>query len=693
MPKIKNHTLDILKVVCSILIVFNHCVFPGTTGEIIKAFSRIAVPIFFLISGYYVFNNSKEKVLKKCKRIFKILVFACIFWFAYNVIRYSVTDIVTLKYYLLNFVNIKVITNFILFNANPFWGHLWFLNALCYCYLIYYFIIKKNIKIDKYDSIISIFLIVFYLVFNYFFVDDNFNNIDYIRNFLFVGLPFFLIGRYLRRKEIANKIRIKYVLPIILISSITLIIECLTYSSELYISTIIISISLLLICMKKPNYSNKVLEYIGANLVLYVYIIHPGVKYIILWCMEKTKLTSNVYYYIYPIIVAIISIILSYIIYKINLKVNNVISCQKNKKLDKKQKCLVVGYANGNFGDDLFFHILFTRYPNVIFYFYPPSLLLNKYKRIFRRNKNVIFYDNENYYLKVKEKINNNSVPINIFPMICERAKKVDSYINIGGSIFIQDDNWKNDDRFKLKELIGNKPSFIIGCNFGPSDKEYYEYYKNWFKKFDDICFRDDNSYNMFKDLNNTHKADDIVLLDKYKKKFHIKRDKKSLGISVLRMSKENKNYHKYINFIKDITNYFTKNGFKVNYFSFCENEGDLDTIKEIVEIIEMKDKVKIINYGDDITSFLRKWYKNEYVICTRFHASILALKYNQKFIPIAYSDKTKNFLKNISKNIEVYDINELDKLDIEKMKFIKIEKKYNSEEHFKKIDKYYEER
>ena len=72
MQKIKNHTLDILKVVCSILIVFNHCVFPGTTGEIIKAFSRIAVPIFFLISGYYVFNNPKEKVLKKCKRIFKI---------------------------------------------------------------------------------------------------------------------------------------------------------------------------------------------------------------------------------------------------------------------------------------------------------------------------------------------------------------------------------------------------------------------------------------------------------------------------------------------------------------------------------------------------------------------------------------------------------------------------------------------
>ena len=105
-----------------------------------------------------------------------------------------------------------------------------------------------------------------------------------------------------------------------------------------------------------------------------------------------------------------------------------------------------------------------------------------------------------------------------------------------------------------------------------------------------------------------------------------------------------------------------------------------------------MKDKVKIINYEDNISSFLKQWHKNKYVICTRFHASILALKYNQNFISIGYSDKTKNFLKNIDKNIKVYDINKLDKLNIEKLEFIKIEKQYNSEEQFKKIDEYYKE-
>ncbi len=357
------------------------------------------------------------------------------------------------------------------------------------------------------------------------------------------------------------------------------------------------------------------------------------------------------------------------------------------------KSCLVIGYINRNFGDDLFFHILFNRYPNVKFYFFPPSLLLTQYQKIFKKNKNVIFYNKEEYYIRVKNDINDDSVPINLFPMICERAKMVDCYINIGGSIFIQNDNWKNDDRFKLKELIGNKPSFIIGCNFGPGDKEFYEFYKDWFKKFDDICFRDKNSYNLFKNIDNTHEADDIVLLEKYKKNIYTPRKKKSLGISVLGINKENKNYHKYINFIKKVTDYFTKHGFKVSYYSFCENDGDLETINQIMKIIEMKDHVKIINYKDNISLFLKEWYKNKYVICTRFHASILALKYNQYFIPIGYSEKTKNFLKDINKNIEVYNMNELDKLDIEKMKFIKITKQYNSEEQFKKIDEYFKER
>ena len=119
----------------------------------------------------------------------------------------------------------------------------------------------------------------------------------------------------------------------------------------------------------------------------------------------------------------------------------------------KRKSCLVIGYMNLNFGDDLFFYILFKRYPQVDFYMYPPSVLLDKYKKCYKKFKNVKFYEEEEYYINVRKDIVDKNTAINLFPMICERAKKVDFYINIGGSIFIQNDNWKNDDRFILKDL------------------------------------------------------------------------------------------------------------------------------------------------------------------------------------------------------------------------------------------------
>ena len=88
----KNRSLNILKFICATLVVFIHCKFPGEFGKIIENYGRIAVPIFFMISGYFVYNNIRSKVFKKFKRIFILLLGACAFWFTFNSIRYLVFD-------------------------------------------------------------------------------------------------------------------------------------------------------------------------------------------------------------------------------------------------------------------------------------------------------------------------------------------------------------------------------------------------------------------------------------------------------------------------------------------------------------------------------------------------------------------------------------------------------------------------
>ena len=60
MSKVRNSSLNILKAICCILIVFNHCKFPSVFGKLLENYARIGVPVFFLISGYYLNGNSKE---------------------------------------------------------------------------------------------------------------------------------------------------------------------------------------------------------------------------------------------------------------------------------------------------------------------------------------------------------------------------------------------------------------------------------------------------------------------------------------------------------------------------------------------------------------------------------------------------------------------------------------------------------
>ena len=692
--KKRNKTLNILKAICAILIVFNHCKFPGEFGALIESYGRIAVPIFFLISGYYVYDNTKSKIFKKFKRIFMFLFGACLFWFLFNVVRFAIVDKIELIYYLQKFVQWKTLFRFFVFNENFIWGHLWFLNALCYCYLIQYFLKKHNFENYKAEKILSIILLIGYILINAFVIDKDLTNIYLIRNFLFVGIPFFFIGKNLRRTQIAENKSLKKMVLMVIILFITLNIEIFLYKTELYVSSILLSIYLFMICIKRPTIGNKYMEFIGEKLALYIYILHPAIKYIILYIYEYLNIHNPIYMWIYPIVCLIMVILISYLIYIGNKRIKKI----WNNKIEKNQQHgLVLGYMNNNFGDDLFFKILAERYKNTKFYMYPPSLLLDNYLDKFAKNKNLIFYENEKYYLELKKSINDKTVPLNMFPAILSRAEKSDFYVNIGGSLFIQNDNWKNDDRFLIKEKMNDKPSFIIGCNFGPGNEEFTEYYRKHFKEYTDVCFRDKTSYNQFKKLKNTRIADDIVLLKDYHKKIKTRKYNKSIAISVIDLEQKREYKEKtkeYELFIKKTIQHYIKKGYHINLFSFCEKENDLVAIERIIDKLdkEYKKKVKVINYVDDIDYFLRKWRRNRYVIGTRFHAMILALACHQEFIPISYSKKTNNYLKDLSTDIEPLDINVIEKQEVNNLTFYKVDKQFNAKEQFRKLDEFLKE-
>ncbi|MCM3568227.1 polysaccharide pyruvyl transferase family protein [Neobacillus mesonae] len=331
------------------------------------------------------------------------------------------------------------------------------------------------------------------------------------------------------------------------------------------------------------------------------------------------------------------------------------------------KRILVNAYFAKNLGDDLFLKVLFDRYPDVKW----DLLTTDKtYLKIFNRNKNV----NIIRTLKLNLGVRN----INLFYKINEKLlnfRKYDAFVTIGGSIFMESKDWEEGlcSRGYLPNKFKNnkKKNFIIGANFGPYKNELFvEKHKEFFLKFDDICFRDKNSYNLFNDLKNVRFAPDAV--------FNLKVDTKTasekcIGFSIINLEKRSefkKNYIMYNKKIIQLVERYLELGYKIKFFSFCEKEGDIDAIKNIIKDInlELLDRLEIINYEGEIDSFLNKYKSCELIIGTRFHSIILALLLNQGVYPIIYSNKTYNVLKDLGmennccfiKDMEELDINEL---------------------------------
>lgn len=355
------------------------------------------------------------------------------------------------------------------------------------------------------------------------------------------------------------------------------------------------------------------------------------------------------------------------------------------------KKIMVYAYTKQNLGDDLFIKILCNKYNNTKFLLYASK----GYKKTFEEVENLKIYSIES---KIYRSINFLFRKFKINNIFEEYLRKIsDGGVYIGGSLFIQGENWKEYTKNYIKPMkCKNKPFYLLGVNFGPfNDEEYYLEHKEIFKEYTDICFREKYSYEMFKDLNNTRIADDIV--------FGLKGVKTKVGnyitISVIKPS-----YRKdleeedlsYYNKIKEMCIEFINRDLDVVLISFCKDEGDEEAIIEILSLIpnSLKNKIYSYYYSTNINEALEVLANSKAVVASRFHAMILGLVFEKPILPLIYSEKMTNVLDDISFNGQYYNIKNLDTVNIDyswienKNKSVK-EQIINSENHFKKLDQF----
>lgn len=333
------------------------------------------------------------------------------------------------------------------------------------------------------------------------------------------------------------------------------------------------------------------------------------------------------------------------------------------------KKIFVDIYLAYNLGDDLFLDILSKKYPHTKFTVNYVGNNYNKfiarYKNIYKRKYTII--DKVLQKIKIKDTLTD-------YKTI---AKNHDAMIFIGGSIFRDESYHENlyKDRIKMVNEFEklNKPVFVLGSNFGPYNKvDFLNDYKRFFEKCKDVCFRDTYSYNLFKDMNNIRCQPDIVFqldLDSFKKK----EKKNIIGFSIIDVThKDNlSKYEKiYINNTIKSIELLISMGYKCCLMSFCEKEGDLKCINTILSKLSntIKDNVYVYEYKGNLKEAINVISEFKLFIAARFHANIIAQLLNIPILPVIYSNKTYNMLRDINLDSIMVSMDNLELLYDEKI-------------------------
>ena len=344
--KANYQNLDILKYLSAILIMILHLrPFINFSDQLDLAFNniitRICVPIFFIITGYFVAKKEKnnENYIKDyIKKIIPLyLVWSLLYIPAIigTIIQYLpiineyLTKInITLPLLIILLVLLFPVVILIALCYTGIYYHLWYFPAIIFSLLVLEKW-KKKFKV-KYLLVFSFILLLFGATETYYGVlplsikellSYYYNIFFTTRNFLFFGLFYVVLGYFMGTQEKAYS---KYCFVKLIISFFLLIFEAILLhdtnrlNSNILLSCVPLTYYLFISAIYITN--NIKLKFQFGNLSKYYYFIHPMIIFITSLLFEDI---SN-YPYLNILIVLLITHIISILIIKLK---------DKNKKL------------------------------------------------------------------------------------------------------------------------------------------------------------------------------------------------------------------------------------------------------------------------------------------------------------------------------------------------------------------------
>ena len=190
-----NNVLNLLKGLACVGVVFIHVNFPGVVGVIVERLSRFAVPVFFMISGFYSFKRDEFTIKKRLYKILKIFLFGSVLYFFQ--IFFSNFSRGVHNEFLIDFFSVKTLLNAVIF-CDFLAPVLWYLIAMAEFYVVWLYIVKHKKESEALYAIPFLFFLA--IVLNT--ICDSLKiSWIYHTNFITEAAPYFLFGLFIHKNK------------------------------------------------------------------------------------------------------------------------------------------------------------------------------------------------------------------------------------------------------------------------------------------------------------------------------------------------------------------------------------------------------------------------------------------------------------------------------------------------------------
>lgn len=332
----RNATLDFLKLIAAYMVVFIYVPFYGDVGMVVSALARFAVPVFFMTSGYFCYQNDTERIKSKIKHILIILIFTSLLYNAMNFfIAYSGGGVEGINRLIIEFKEIKNWISLLVFNEPFSATRLWFLFALIYVYVLQLILNRLKVNCQSILAISTVALVVNLILGEVFSILEIRVPEYYVRNFLLTGYPFFGFGLLLHSRPGKGPVIKNAYLIIALICGISLTILSASYAPYVALSAgaVIMTFALFLLALK---YSNK--EYPKWMMCLFecslgIYIFHRVLTTVCGMVLNILGISNMVLIYntLLPVCVCIATTLFVLVFNKINFRMQKAVELWQSK--------------------------------------------------------------------------------------------------------------------------------------------------------------------------------------------------------------------------------------------------------------------------------------------------------------------------------------------------------------------------